>query len=172
MINMIAAVSLNGVMGKNNQLPWNYDYPEDLKFFRQMTVNKTIVMGKKTLQSIGRALPKRKNIVISNNPETEKNPELWTGVEEVSNSLRSTLQQHQTEEMWLIGGAGIYSEGLQYADTIYLTTIPKIITGDNLIYFPFLNPELFIESEIFKLSKELNVRKYTRHSLSPSILFT
>ncbi len=141
MIKMIAAVSQNMVIGKNNTLPWSKHYPEDLKHFKQMTINSTIIMGRNTFESIGsKPLPKRRNIVIS----SKRIPDM----ESYTNLNEATEQSHQLDsDIWLIGGSAIYQMGMALAHEIHLTRIPEHIEGDNLVYFPEINYRFYKSSE-------------------------
>lgn len=149
---MIAAASLNGVIGKSNNLPWDNDYPEDMAFFRKTTSNSTIIMGKNTFNSIGRALPKRRNIVLTHKIV----PKFAAPGVEVFHSLDSAIGKCEGD-VWIIGGSFVYQDGLRLAEEIYLTTIPKFIVGENLVYFPYVNPDAFEIKERLELSKEKNL---------------
>lgn len=175
MIRIIAAVSRNGVIGKDNKLP--FDYPEDLKFFRKMTMGGTVIMGRKTFESIGRPLPKRRNVVVTSSDKPIE------GVE-IASSLGQALDMSSTpiptvglidaktglpilpideDNIWLIGGASIYSEGLKHTDEIYLTLAPDIICGDNVVKFPWINPLMFKLSNFISLENStLKVAKYVK----------
>lgn len=149
---MIAAVSLNGVFGNKytNKLPWSQFYPEDLKFFRNQTINSTIIFGRNTLESISsKPLPKRRNILISSK-------DLKIDGIETFKSLQDGLKASDSD-VWLIGGFGIYSEGLNFADEIYITSIPEFIDGDGLIYFPYINPNIYNLSDQIELNKDKNL---------------
>jgi dihydrofolate reductase len=151
MIRMIAAASLNGVIGQNNGLPWEHDYPEDMAFFRKMTAGSTVIMGRKTFESIGRPLPKRRNIVLTRRviPRPEAPIEHFL-------SLDSALKTCEGD-VWIIGGSFVYQEGLSVAQELYVTTIPKTISGEALVYFPYVNPDCFKVRERIELSAEKNL---------------
>lgn len=151
-VRMIAAASLNGVIGQNNGLPWDNDYPEDLAFFKKMTTNSTIIMGRKTFDSIGRVLPKRRNIVLSRRVV----PKFDIPGAETFLSIESAIETC-SGDVWIIGGSSIYQDGLSISKEILITTIPKIITGNNLVYFPYVNPDAFKISDRIELSKEKNL---------------
>ena len=124
---LIAAMTRDRVIGKDNRLPWRL--PEDLKLFKRLTTGHTVVMGKNTWQSIGRPLPGRNNVVISRTlPETE-------GVY-VCRSLEEGLDQARAfgKEIFIIGGAEIYRQTLPMADTLYLSCVQETCQGDT--YFP------------------------------------
>jgi len=142
MIKMIAAVSINGIIGLDNKLPWNY--PADMKHFRNSTLNATIIMGRKTFESVGcRALPKRRNIVISSRPVHVAGVETFSSLEAAISKPGILSTDAATPDFWLVGGAGIYEEGMKYAQEIHLTLVPDAVTGSGAIRFPFINPRLF-----------------------------
>src|SRR3989338_139592 len=115
-ISIIAAMDRNRVIGKDNALPWNI--PEDLKNFKALTSGKSVIMGRKTFESLGRPLPKRQNIVVSRGmPPIE-------GVI-VCSSLDEAFQAAASEEVFVIGGASIYAQALPYADRMYLSYVDK-----------------------------------------------
>lgn len=156
MIRMIAAVSANGVIGQENKIPWNY--PEDMKFFRKMTAESAVIMGRKTWESIGRLLPKRRNIVISRSRVDVDGLETFLSI---SAAVESAATTH--DNVWLIGGSSIYNDGMQYADEIFLTLIPEVVSGDGLILFPWINPAKFEVKEYLPLEgSELKVARYLR----------
>ena len=128
-ISIISAVADNRVIGKSNTLPWHL--PADFKYFKENTLNKPIVMGFKTFQSIGETpLPKRKNVILNNNPNY-KAPEgcfLAKSIDEVSEMLKSE------EEVMVCGGASVYRQFLPIADRLYLTFIHHKFEGDT--FFP------------------------------------
>lgn len=154
MIKLIAAASLNSVIGfgKENKLPWDFDYPEDMAFFRKMTANSTVIMGRKTYQSIGRALPKRRNIVLTRSITRMFDN---TGIEPFT-SLDDAVKTC-SGDVWIIGGSFVYQDSLRFVEELYITTIPKIITGESLVYFPYVNPDYFEVKERIEISKEKNL---------------
>ena len=125
---LIAAVSTNGVIGKDGGLPWHI--PEDLKYFKANTTGHAIIMGRKTYDSIGRPLPKRRNIVITRNSELKID-----GVEVVT-SLEQAIELARSEddEPRIIGGASIYEAALPMATRLFLTQVNQDIDGDT--FFP------------------------------------
>lgn len=143
MISLIAAVGNNLELGLNNKLIWNI--PEDLKYFKQITTDKTIVMGRKTYESIGKPLPNRKNIVLS------KKSVKIDGVL-VVNDYKDILDLQ--EDIFVIGGQSIYELFLPFADNIYLTEIEESSEADS--YFPNFDRELY-KKEIVKRSNFKNI---------------
>jgi len=141
MISIIAAVANNYCIGQNNQLPWHI--PEDLKHFKKLTSGKTVLMGRKTFESIigylGKPLPKRKNIVITGNEYYEVPNEVI-----VYTDLDKALRDNSDEDIFIIGGAGIYKQTIDKADKLYITWIKKEIDGD--AYFPKIYPDKWNET--------------------------
>lgn len=133
MINIIVAASLNNVIGKDNSLIWRQS--ADLKRFKELTTNKTVVMGRKTYDSIGKPLPNRRNIVI-----TLQDIEI-PGCE-VVHSLEDALKVD--DEIFIIGGGEIYQKSIILANKVFLTRIHAVAEGDT--YFPQLGDEWKIEN--------------------------
>lgn len=117
MISMICAVGKNLAIGRNNQLLW--DIPEDMQHFKQTTMGRTVIMGDRTFESIGKPLPGRKNIVVTLQ-ENYQAPGC-----EVSHSLEETLKEYKNspEDVFVIGGGTIYRLALPYAYKLYLTIV-------------------------------------------------
>jgi len=127
---LIVAMTKERVIGKNNQLPWRM--PADLAYFRKTTLNSTIIMGRKTYESIGKALPKRRNIVITRNQNYSlPDAEVFHSLDDVITNL-STLST--STEVFVIGGAEIFKEFLSIANKLYITFIDANIDGDT--FFP------------------------------------
>ena len=130
LISIIAAMSKNRVIGKDNVLPWHL--PADLKHFKKLTLGKPIIMGRKTYASIGKPLPERHNIIITR----ESNLELPGCT--VVNSVEEALQAAgDCDEVMVIGGCEIYKQFLPLANRLYLTLVHSTIEGDT--FFPELD---------------------------------
>ena len=136
-LGIIAAVAQNGVIGVDGDLPWRL--PEDLKHFKRTTSGHPIIMGRKTYESIGRPLPKRHNIVITRNPDFEA-----PGCT-VVHSLDAALEVAWAEddEVWVIGGAGLYAAALPRATRLELTEVHRSVPGDT--FFPEFDRTQFVE---------------------------
>lgn len=134
MIGIIAATTSNGVIGVENQLPFNY--PEDMAHFRKATKDSIVIMGRNTFESIGSPLPKRRNIVVTRN--TIENVETALSLQDALN-----LCKDEYRNIWLIGGASIYEEGMQFADKIILTITPDVEKRTPAVRFPWINPNVF-----------------------------
>ena len=126
-ISFVVALTRKGVMGKNNALPWHL--PEDLKRFKQLTLGKPILMGRKTYESIGRPLPGRRNIVMSRNKDLK-----IEGIECVTTFDEAKARSAGSEELCIIGGAEIFKITVQNADVLHITWIETNFDGD--ILFP------------------------------------
>jgi dihydrofolate reductase len=148
-ISMIAAVAQNGVMGDadTNKLPWHY--PEDFKRFKAVTtagfepeVQGTIIMGRKTWESIGsRPLPKRRNIIVSSTMGRLGNDPAKPDVVYVS-TLEDAIE-NGTDNIWICGGSSVYEQSMKYAGLIDLTIVPDAPQLKNPVRFPWINPLLF-----------------------------
>jgi dihydrofolate reductase len=134
----IVAVSENNVIGTNNTLPW--DIPEDMKFFRDKTKGRALIMGRKTFESVGHPLPHRLNVVITrqkdyavNGPEGVRSPNVRV-VPDLATAIE--LCRGETakygDEVFIIGGGEIFAQSMNLVDTIYLTRIHKSFAGDIL----------------------------------------
>lgn len=128
MISFIWAMDMNRAIGFQNKLPWHL--PEDLKFFKRVTMGHPVIMGRKTHESIGRLLPGRENIVLTRDPNFQSDGiKVMHSVEEIFHYSRET-----NEELFVIGGAEIFNELFPVADKLYLTMIHEEFQGDT--YFP------------------------------------
>jgi dihydrofolate reductase len=133
-LSLIVAAAENNCIGINNNLPWYL--PEDLKYFKQVTMGKPIIMGRKTWESIGRPLPGRTNIVITRN-ENYPEPEGVRVVRTLDAAMElaeAVAEIDGAEELMVIGGAGIYELCLPKADRLYFTRVHAEVEGD--AFFP------------------------------------
>jgi dihydrofolate reductase len=128
------AVSENDVIGRGNRLPWHL--PADLKHFKNLTVGKAVLMGRRTYESIGKALPGRVNIVLSRSPEYS--PGDCIAVKTVRDARRAAGAQ---PALMVIGGAEIYRECLPAADRIHLTLVHAVIPDGDTIFSGWRGPE-------------------------------
>lgn len=155
MINMIASVSQNGYIGVDNKLPWKL--PEDMKLFAHKTKNSTVIMGRKTFETINnKPLPNRRNIIISrlaNSPGV-----LDVAGVEIFGSVAEALDAcDDNKDVWIIGGEKIYEAGMEFADEIHLTLVPQWIEttyGQESARFPWINPLEFKNRSILDLAPE------------------
>lgn len=154
MLSIIAAISDNNVIGKDNKLIWHL--PEDLKRFKELTTGHTIIMGRKTFESLGKVLPNRKHIVLTRDISyhiDDENVEIINNIEELDKYIYSE------EENFVIGGAIIYRQLMPKVDKMYITKIHEKFEGDS--YFPVINEEEWKEIEkIQGIKDEKNTYDY------------
>ena len=129
---MVVAASTNNAIGRNGELPWRL--PEDLRRFKQLTMGKPIVMGRRTFESIGRPLPGRRNIVVSGRGDLEID-----GCEVTGSPAAALALARVADEVMIIGGERIYRDFLPRTDRIHMTRVHATIDGD--AFFPGLEPE-------------------------------
>lgn len=137
MLSLIVAVAQNNVIGKDNKLIWHIS--EDLKRFKEITSGKTIIMGRKTFESLPGVLPNRKHIIVTRDKNYKVNSDNVT----IVHNLNSLIDQYKNcdDEVFIIGGAEIYKQALPYADKLYLTKINNFFDGDT--FFPEINYDYF-----------------------------
>ena len=138
MLSIIVAKAKNNAIGKDNQLLWHLS--DDLKRFKKLTTGHTIIMGRKTFESLGRVLPNRKHIVFTQNPDFKVNDE---NVEIVHSMLQIQEYIENQEEAFVIGGAIIYNLLMPYVKKMYVTEIDKEFDGD--VFFPRIDEEKWKE---------------------------
>jgi len=126
---VIVAVAENGVVGRDNALPWHLS--ADLRHFKKTTLGKPIVMGRKTFESIGRPLPGRFNIVISTNPAfMAAGVRVVNSIEQALSVAQGIAESDACGELFVIGGASIYADAIPRADRLYITEVHGQVTGD------------------------------------------
>lgn len=138
MLSIIVAKAKNNTIGKDNKLLWNI--PDDLKRFKELTINHNIIMGRKTFESIGKILPNRKHIIFSQNPDFKIDNE---NIEIVHSMLQIQQYIEDENENFVIGGAMIYNLLMPYVTKMYVTEIDKDFEGDTV--FPRINTEVWQE---------------------------
>jgi len=135
-ITLVVAMDAQRGIGVDNQLPWHL--PEDLAHFKRVTLGHPIIMGRKTFDSIGRPLPKRRNIVVTRNADW-----CYAGVE-VAGSLQAAVALAGMEPASIIGGAQIFQESMGIADRMIITHIDGVYRCDT--FFPEIDPATWIET--------------------------
>ncbi len=136
MIFHVVAVANGNVIGKDNKLPWHFS--SDLKFFKNLTTGSTVIMGRKTYESIGKPLPNRENFVLSRQSSLIAQEHL-----KIFNSLEDAIKQISTKDAYIIGGENLYRQSLAVIDGIYLTRIHADFEGD--AFYPEI-PKVFKEA--------------------------
>jgi dihydrofolate reductase len=153
-ISVIAAIGKNRELGKDNQLLW--PIPDDLKRFRAVTTGHPIIMGRKTFESIGKPLPNRKNIVVTRDPDWNFSSEEVIKVASMYDAV-VRAKALDPNEIFIIGGAQIYEEGIKFASKLYLTVIDAEAEAD--VHFP--EYEGLFTKKVFEELREWNGLKYT-----------
>ena len=145
MVNIIAAISNNGVIGKDNKLPWHL--PADLKHFKELTTGHTVVMGRKTFESIGKPLPSRTNVVLTRDRSFKHDGVLVTHDFSAIHKIKG--------EVFIIGGSAIYELFINEADRLYITRIHATIHGDT--HFPYIPNHFELRSYKYRKSDDKNI---------------
>lgn len=149
----IVAMAANRVIGKEGDLPWRI--PEDLKWFKKLTLGHPILMGRKTMDSIGRPLPKRRNLVLSRSlTEVPDGFELISDVESLSRDM-----DWQSESVFVIGGAQIYNLLFPLCEEVLLSYVYDSYEGDT--YLPEFEADFEMKEILFK-NEEFELRRYIR----------
>ena len=149
MLSIVVAKAKNNIIGKDNKIIWYL--PEDLKHFKNLTTGHTIIMGRKTFESLGKPLPNRKHIIFSQNPDFKVDDE---NVEVVHSLLQIQDLIEGKEEVFVIGGAMIYNFLMPYVSKMYVTEIEKEFEGDT--FFPSIDETIWKETSREKGLKDEN----------------
>jgi dihydrofolate reductase len=137
-ISVIAAMTRNRIIGRNNELPWHL--PADLKHFKALTMGKPMIMGRKTWESLPGLLPGRQHIVVSRNPDyVAQDAILALSLDE------AIAAAGDAPEVMIIGGANLYQQALEIANTLYITLIDMEVEGD--VSFPPLDKTVWTQSQ-------------------------
>jgi dihydrofolate reductase len=136
---LVVAMSRNGVIGRNNQLPWRL--PADLAFFKRTTMGHPVIMGRRTYESIGKPLPGRLNIVVTHRKDFGA-----PGCTVVHSMEEAYRAAGDAPEVAIIGGSAIFEEALPRADTVFLTEVDADVEGD--VFFPSFDRNGFRETEL------------------------
>ncbi len=139
---MIAAVAENNAIGINNKLPWYL--PGDLRYFKAVTMGKPIIMGRKTFESLGKPLPGRTNIVLTRDPDWQREGvRVVASLDEAISLAESVAEINGISEIMVIGGEQIYRHALPQADRLYLTRVGQAFDGD--AFFPTIDKDNWVE---------------------------
>ena len=149
---ILVAVSPEGIIGKDNSIPWHYSV--DLKRFKRLTLGKTVIMGRRTWESLPvKPLPDRRNIVITRS--SLDNVECFSSIDDALATCEG--------DVWFIGGAGIYQEALGKADIIDMTLVPDNVSGEGCVRFPTIGDEWDAGPiEVMETDGNLKHQTYTR----------
>lgn len=153
-VKAIAAMSLNRVIGRGNQIPWHI--PEDFRWFKQCTSGQVVVMGRKTFESLGKPLPNRTNVVLTRGAEIP-------GVRTIRDLAELDLSAFQPREVWVIGGAEIYAQLLPRCSSLYLSVVQREVDGD--AFFPEFERD-FAFVDVVLRHPEFEVRHFRHRVLT------
>jgi dihydrofolate reductase len=131
-LSLIAALARNGAIGRDNDLPWRL--PDDLRRFKALTLGKPVLMGRRTAESLGRALPGRRNLVLT---RSGKAP--FAGMEPVGSLDAALHMADGAAELCVIGGADVFAVTLPLATRLHLTWVDTVVEGDGVVFFPPLD---------------------------------
>ena len=147
---LVAAIAENGVIGRDNALPWRIK--SDLKYFRQVTMNKPVLMGRKTYESIGKPLPGRTNIVVTRDPDFSAAGILTAnGLDRALDAARGDALRRNADAIAVIGGTEIFRQTMPFAQRLALTLVDAKPPGDT--YFPDIDPAVWRETDRSPLQK-------------------
>lgn len=154
---MIYAQSPEGIIGVDDRIPWHY--AGDFRRFKRVTMGATVVMGRKTFASIGKPLPGRRNVVVTSAPIEAPGVECVKSVDEA-------LALAGSADVWFVGGARIYEEGMRYADLIDVTYVPDHVAGPGAVHAPAIDPQVFEQGPLLPHEDEPGLfrRIYLRRS--------
>ena len=152
MISLIVAVSKNNVIGNNGVIPWKIKGEQ--KRFKELTTGKTIIMGRKSFEEIGKPLPNRKTILISNTQHIE-----LENCVTVNSLLEAFALSKNESEVFVAAGGQVYKEAFPYADRIYITVIDKMVDGN--VYFPEICEDDFIKTYEERIDGEIPYTYFT-----------
>ncbi|RIX53626.1 dihydrofolate reductase [Paenibacillus nanensis] len=147
-VTLIAAMDRNYAIGADNKLLWHL--PADMAYFKAMTTGKTVLMGRKTFESLGRPLPNRRNVVL-----TRQQGLAFEGCE-IVHDIKDALERFRDEELMVIGGAEVYTLALPYADKLLLTEVEAEIEGSDAFFPKFDKSEWSLSASEFKEKNERN----------------
>jgi len=148
----IAAMARNRVIGRGGSIPWHIS--DELRWFKRTTTGHTVLMGRKTFQSLGRPLPNRRNLVVTHGPEIE-----GVAIIRDLSAFDPAAYAEPGTDVFVIGGAEIYKQLISRCDVLLLTVLPNEVEGD--AYFPEFEP-LFDFRETVLVHPEFEVRRYVR----------
>ncbi len=153
---IISALSIDNVIGIDNKIPWSNK--EELRYFKETTLNHAVLMGRKTYDSIGEPLQKRINLIVSREIKSDRNENNLFYFPSINKAIKYA-EYLDVEKLFIIGGSKIYSQMINEVDELLISRIPNEIAGDK--YFPKINNDVWELSEI-KRHNSFSVEKYKR----------
>lgn len=155
MTNILVAYDQNRAIGERDDLPWGRSLPGDLAMFKQLTMGTSVIMGRKTFESLPtkfRPLPGRENIVLTHNPDLDIEGVICV------NSLAAAINA-ASKEVFVIGGAQVYREALPIADAVYATEVQATFPGADT-FFPDMSPDTWLETDRTHISQHEGADAY------------
>lgn len=167
-ITIVVAVSENGVIGNDGDMPWKLS--TDLKRFKALTLGKPLIMGRKTFESIGRPLPGRPHVIVSRNPDFHPDGvHVATSFESAVDRAAAIAAETGADEICVVGGGEIYHQALPLADTLHVTHVEAELAGDTR--FPSVDPRVFEkieESQVPAGEKDTYATRYAIYRRRPA----
>ncbi len=163
MIAAIWAESANRVIGRAGAIPWRY--PGDLQRFKRVTLDSTVVMGRRTFESIGRPLPRRRNVILTRDPahvSTVKDPSCEWLIGSGSDAVRFVCERAASErgtDLWFIGGAEVYAAAMPFCHLLDVTYVPDLVEGEDLVMAPTIDEALFERGVLLRHEDEPALRR-------------
>ena len=164
-ISILVAMNEELLIGVNNDLPWKLQ--DDLEHFKNYSLNKPIIMGRKTFESIGRPLPNRKNIVVSSSMKEQDGIKVFNNLNDAITFSKKYNEENDIDEIILIGGAKVFAEGLKQTTKLVISWVDaSSIKGD--VYFPKFNKQEWREVDSKKFLKseknqyDFEIKEYLR----------
>ena len=157
-LNLIACIGKNYELGNDNDLIWKFK--NDMKFFRDKTINNSVIMGRRTYESIGKILPKRENIIITKDKKFNVNNAL---IFNDNDSVINYIEDNYDKLFYIIGGASIYNYYLDYCNMLYLTEVNDSACAS--VYFPRFDKSNYDSYKIQGYNEngiDYNIKKYVR----------
>jgi dihydrofolate reductase len=149
---MIFAASPQGIIGVGGKIPWRY--LGDWKRFKRVTFGKTVIMGRRTFESIGKPLPGRRNIVVTSHA-------LDVPGTEVVRSVQEAVDRAGDDDVWFIGGGRIYEDAMKYVDVIDVTYVPDYVDGLDAIFAPEIDENVFEPGPVLDHEDEPTLKRRT-----------
>ena len=157
-LNLIACIGKNYELGNDNDLIWKFK--NDMNFFKNMTINNSVIMGRRTYESIGRILPKRENIIITRDKNFNIDNAL---IFNDNNSVINYIKDNYDKIFYVIGGASIYKYYLDYCSSLYLTEVND--SSNATVYFPRFDKNNYDSSILYSYNEngiDYDIKKYVR----------
>jgi dihydrofolate reductase len=152
-IALVVAMDSQRAIGRGNALPWHL--PDDLKRFKALTLDQTILMGRRTAESLGRALPRRRNMVL-----TQSGAVPFAGMESIASIDQTVQHMAPGETLYVIGGGKVYAQMLPLADVLHLTMVDCVVSGADTFFPAFDESEWKVQSRLAHAADERHAHAF------------